>query len=150
MGASGWDYHAEYDEDPAAVLAALHRRVLDTGDYYWPDDEIERPGTMAELREMWGDEEYEALAEEGTHSILDIHQVKPAGSPDEFGTIMPLSDDEVVAAFGPPTPTRAQFDAAYRNGTDLIVDFPRWSGRLTALYDGGQPVEIVVWGYSGD
>jgi hypothetical protein len=150
VGASGWDYYAEYDEDLDHVLEVLQRRVVDTQDYYWGEDDVDRPTTLAEFRTMAGDEELESLAEEGTHSILDIHQVKPAGSVDEFGTLIALSAAEVVAAFGTDTPTRAQFDALYQGGMSTIVDFPRWSGRVTTLFEDGQPAGLMVWGYSGD
>jgi len=136
-----------------AVLDELHRRVLAERDYYWADEEVPRPGSLAELHRMCEDEENAGIAEEGTHSILDIYQVKPAGSPDEFGTIRPLSVEELRAAFGTSTPTRVQFDAVYQGGMGPegpLTGFPRWSGRYTTLYDGDTPVQIVVWGYSGD
>jgi len=79
VGASGWDYYVAYNADPLVVLDELHRRVLAEQDYYWGDEEVPRPGTLAELHRLYEDEENEGLVEEGTHSILDIFQVKPAG-----------------------------------------------------------------------
>lgn len=148
MGASGWDYYIDYDPDPRAVLARLHERVLAEGDYYWADDDVPRPATLAALHELYGDNEL--LAESGTHSILDIHQALPGSGPDDFGTIRPLSPDRVRALFGTGTPTREQFDAVYNNGMGDLDEFPRWSGRFTTLYKDGAPAQVVVWGYSGD
>jgi len=150
MGASGWHYYAAYDDDLSVVLAELHRSVLESRDYYWGGDDEDRPSTFAELTEMFEDEDFEDVASEGTHSILDIDQMLPAGSPDDFGAVVALSPDEVVTAFGSSTPTRAQFDEVYRNGQDLIADFPRWSGRFTTLYEEARPTALVFWGYSGD
>jgi len=42
----------------------------------------------------------------GTQSILDIVDVIPAGSADELARIMPLTGDEVAAAFGTRRPTK--------------------------------------------
>ncbi|GGS34692.1 hypothetical protein [Actinokineospora fastidiosa] len=148
MGASGWDYYTDYDPDPRAVLARLHERVLAEGDYYWADDDVPRPATRAELHSLY--EAHEHLAEEGTHSILDIDRIAPAGTRDDFGTIVALSPERLRAALGTERPTRAQFDAVYRGGADLLDDFPRWSGRCAVLYDDDAPAQIVLWGYSGD
>ncbi len=127
MGASGWDYYTGYDEDLDEVLNIVQTRVLAAEQYYWGDEEIERPSTVAELRKLLNDDDYEDLAAEGTHSILDIYQVQPAGSPDQFGTVIVLSDAEVVDAFGTSKPTRAEFYAVYRGGENLITDsFSPW------------------------
>ena len=151
MGASGWEYYVPYNADPLAVLAELHRRVLAERAYYWGNEELPRPGTLAELHRLYEDEGNDGLAADGTHSILDIYQVKPAGAPDEFGTIRPLSMQEAQAAFGTSTPARNQFEAVYQGGMGPLADVPRWSGRYTTLYDGDtRPVQIVVWGCSGD
>ena len=35
--------------------------------------------------------------------------------------------------------------------TTISDEFPRWSGRITTLYDeSGAPVESAVWGLYGD
>ncbi|GAA4439903.1 hypothetical protein ACFQV2_16470 [Actinokineospora soli] len=149
MGASAWHYRVRYDSNPKAVLHRLHEEVLATGDYYWRAD-VPKPTSLAGLHALYGDAATEHLAEEGTHSILDIHQVGRAGAPDDFGTILPLPEKRVRAVFGTATPTAEQFDAAYQNGMDTLDDFPRWSGRYTTLYENGAPSEVVVWGVSGD
>ncbi len=150
MGASGWHYYAQYDEDPSRALSALHASVLESGDYYWGGDDDERPSTFDELSAMFEDEDFEDVASEGTHSILDIDRVLPAGSPDDVFAVVALSSDEVQRAFGTTTPTREQFDAVFRNGEDFIADFPRWSGRFTPLYEDGRPTSLAFWGFSGD
>jgi hypothetical protein len=150
MGASGWKYHVPYTTDPQQMLADLHSTVLAEQRYYWTREDVPRPATLAQLHELYEDEANDDLASNGTHSVLDVWQMLPAGSPDEFGAIMPLTFDQVQTAFGTATPTRAQFDAVYDGGMGVITDFPRWSGRFTTLYDDGKPAEIVVWGASGD
>lgn len=150
MGASGWIYYVEHHADPRVLLATLHQRVLDEGDYYWCDADVPRPATLSALHDLYRDEYTQHLSEEGTHSILDVYNVGSAGSPDDYGTILPLSPARVRAVFGTDTPTREQFDAVYAGGADLLDEFPRWSGRFTALHENGVPTQIVIWGFSGD
>src|SRR5215471_19497510 len=136
MGASGWHYYVPYVEDPREMLVRLHLEELADQKFYWPRSDIRRPTTLREFsRVMWSESgENEQLQLSGTHSILDIMDILPAGSQDEFASITPLTSAEVTAAFGTAKPSRAQFDAAYRGGRNTIVDFPRWSGRYTTLY----------------
>lgn len=152
MGASGWHYYLPYVEDPREMLVRLHLQELSDQEFHWPRPDIPRPTALRDFyRVMWVEPgENEQLQLSGTHSILDIMDLLPAGSRDEFASIMPLTSAEVIAAFGTDKPSRAQFDAAYREGKNTIVDFPRWSGRYTTLYENYEPAMLVVWGYSGD
>ncbi|MFI6101176.1 hypothetical protein ACIA8G_37005 [Lentzea sp. NPDC051213] len=147
MGASGWIYYAEYSRNFDDVLNSLHDRVLASGDFLWTDDDLPRPRSLQELRDLYEDEDYEHLAEEGTHSVLDIERLAVA-VPDQPGVVVVMHPAKVHEVFGTYEPTREQFDAAYK-GTALH-DFPTWSGRITTLYADGRPAEIVVWGHSGD
>ncbi|RJQ79025.1 hypothetical protein D5S17_11485 [Pseudonocardiaceae bacterium YIM PH 21723] len=149
MGASGWDYYVDYTPDPREALLIAQLRELAGGTFYWPGPGLPRPTNLAELRAYYQDESNEWLME-GTHSILDIFMVMPAGSPDDFGTILPLPADRVRAVFGTDTPTREQFEAAHQGGAHDLDEFPRWSGRFTTLYENGVPAEIAIWGISGD
>ncbi|MFS8099007.1 hypothetical protein LFM09_17925 [Lentzea alba] len=142
MGASGWLYYTEFDPNPMAVLTTLHCHVLASREYLWGDD-APWPSTLQELHELYM--EHERLAEQGTHSILDIWQV---GTRDDIGTILPLPANTVRTVFGGGEPTKEQFEAAYE--TDALHDFPRGSGRFTTLFEDGKPAEIAVWGVSGD
>jgi len=152
MGASGWQYYVPYVEDPREMLVRLHIEELDGQKFYWPRSDIPRPTALRDFyRMMWSDSTAdEQLHLSGTHSILDIMFLLPAGSQDEFASIMPLTSSEVIAAFGTEQPSRAQFDATYSGGNNTIVDFPRWSGRYTTLYENDRPATLVLWGYSGD
>jgi hypothetical protein len=147
VGASGWICYADFDPHLDDVLASLHERVLASGDFLWTDDEVPRPTTVRQLRDLWEDEDYEHLAEEGTHSVLDIERLAVA-VPDEPGVVVVMHPAKVLEVFGTYEPTREQFDAAYKGRG--LHDFPVWSGRLTTIYAGGRPAEIVVWGHSGD
>jgi hypothetical protein len=151
MGASTWEYYVPYATNPLQVLSDVHNAVLADQHYYWPRDDVPRPTSLAQLHELYEDEVNDDLASNGTHSILDVWRVLPAGSPDEYFAVMPLTADQVQTAFGTTTPTRAQFSAAYDDRTGVITDVPRWSGRFTTLYDDdGNLTELVVWGVSGD
>ena len=50
------------------------------------------------------------------------------------------------------TPDRAAFERAYDSTEPdgLLLSGRRWSGYCTALHDNGAPVEMVIWGFSGD
>jgi hypothetical protein len=71
VGASGWDYHVAYTDDPQQMLASLHSTVLAEQSYYWANEDVPRPTTLAQLHELYEDDDNEDLASEGTHSILD-------------------------------------------------------------------------------
>jgi hypothetical protein len=147
MGASGWKYIAEYEEDLTAALRRLHLTVFEARDYYWPargDDEPVWPTTFNELAEN--------LTEEGTHSILDIRWVTESDGDDRFAHSRALTDAELQRHFGTTRPTLEQFESAYSdygNG-GLAAAAPRWSGLSATLYHDGVPDKIAFWGFSGD
>jgi hypothetical protein len=156
MGASGWQYTTPYDADLQAALDRLRAETFHRGEYFWlwegewvdPGEERPRPATMAELLAD------EAVATEGTHSIIDcpriVHGV-PATDLDwsssaYFGAVVPVTRDELVAAVGTDRPTAQHLDTM-----DERVACARWVGRCTVLYsDSGTAEQLAFWGYSGD
>lgn len=145
MGASGWNYRVRYQPDLGAAFLQLQDQVLESGDFVWSEEYYgPRPTTRSQLSAIKDRDEFWA---EGTHSILDMDRIVPAGASDEEGAIRPLSDAEVQEHFGSDRPTEAEFDRVY---WPLVEDIPRWSGRCAILYEDGQARRIVFWGESGD
>lgn len=168
MGASGWDYVVRFDEDaveglfdltpaepdPLRAMTELQVKIVAAGDILWEDEEVPQPAGLGELQELWRTEESEWLMESGTHTIVDMVQVLPADSPDEFGALVGVTPEQAAAFFGSARPTPEQFTAGVRSVEELgrprIHDFPRWSGRWVTVYEGGSPVGYGFWGASGD
>ena len=148
MGASGWNYVVSGATDPAQSLSTLHSRVLADGSYYWLDDSVARPDSLGALHALYSDPDTEYLAEEGTHSILDIFRIGGESDPDDFGTIKPASIAERQQWFGTDKPTETDVARVMRAGQ--AMDFPRWSGRFTVYFDNDAPAGLAIWGYSGD
>jgi hypothetical protein len=140
VGASGWHYVTEYDGDLQAALDRLRRRVLDSGDYYWPS-ELGRPTALEELTE--------GIPHDGTHSVLDVTEVLEPDNGDEWGTLRLLSTEERIDLFGTAEPTRADFDRSVGRLSDI---HPRlmWGGYAVVLSDGGAAGHLGIWGVSGD
>jgi hypothetical protein len=158
MGASGWDYRVPYQPDAEAAFTHLQDQVLESGEFLWREEYYgPRPTTRWQLAAIKDREEF---WEEGTHSILDMDRIVAADDEDHDGTLRPLTPDKVRQYFGTDRPTEADFDRVYlyTPGTDmrewarrrLHADLRRWSGRFTILYDGGQPQQIIFFGFSGD
>jgi hypothetical protein len=143
-----------------ATFVTVQEQVLMSGDYIWPWEDIDpeyadeyevvpRPSSLAELTAAKGNEEFWG---EGTHAILDMHQVI-AVSGDEFGAICPLSPAELTQTFGTVRPSAADFDRVHQPGplgslADLCSE--RWTGRSLVIYKDGTPAEVYFWGISGD
>ncbi|MEV6907012.1 hypothetical protein [Amycolatopsis sp. NPDC051071] len=144
MGASYWSDRGRFDGDPERALTALKARVFAENDYLWQDDETEPPDTLEELQET------ETFLEGGTHSVLDVHHFVGATGEDDFGTIRPLTDAELSAAFGTEEPSVAAFDELAKENRLPYESLPRWSARCALLYDGDIAVELAIWGISGD
>lgn len=143
MGASEWYYFVPYEPDVQHAFAQLQRKVLTEGDY-WQGG----VGVFASWADLVAAKQTEDFWEAGTHSILDINQVDAPNQPDDIAAIRPLRPEEARTLLGSETPTRPDFDR--HRDSDSYITFARWSGRCTVLYNGGQPHEIVFWGYSGD
>jgi hypothetical protein len=95
-----------------------------------------RPETIEELLEM--------VAEDGTHSVLDIEQT---GSRLGFGVAAPLSPRQVARYFGTEQPTHEQVE---RNWGDVSERLDRWQAYYVTVYRDGQPHEYAFIGCSGD
>lgn len=173
MGASGWWYEVDYDEDLSAALSALQRRVFESGEYlhpwntpwYEPDPAFDEAVVREAAQSGGGDiddlrasvarlkkgepplaiEHVYALAgEDGTHSILDM--VLGVGA--QFMGVNRLEPDEYVELFGTETPTLALLRARRDDLEDLR---DRWMGTaITAYREDGSPDKIVFTGFSGD
>ncbi len=83
-------------------------------------------------------------AEDGTHSVLDFHQV---GDAPDYGVAAALSDDELTTLFGTPRPTRGQVT---EKRDALIQHRGRGMASYVVVYDGDEPTEIAFAGISGD
>lgn len=152
MGASGWEYVVSYQQDLSAALDGLRRKVFAAGDFVKPGSVFDLPDPVS-ADDLTEQEQYwEFMGEVGTHSILDVVSVIPAGSAgQEYGTIRLLSDTEYADLFGTAQASLASYERLA--GTERLHDYVtggRWTGRAAVLWENGAPGEIVFWGYSGD
>jgi hypothetical protein len=104
------------------------------------DEEGSAPGAEPETI----DELLEMVAEDGTHSILDIAHVGPDL---DFGVAAPLPPSRVVGVFGSAQPTHEQVEA---NWDEIAEGLERWQAYYLTVYRDGQPAEYVFIGCSGD
>jgi hypothetical protein len=155
MGASGWEYVVPYQPDLGAALGALRRQVFAAGDYVKPNSygDVFNLPEPSRADDYWEQEQYaEFMGTSGTHSIIDIEAVIPAGfDGDDFGTIRLLSATECADLFGTAHPARADYEplAGSERLHEYVTAGP-WTGRAALLWADGRPAEIVFWGYSGD
>jgi hypothetical protein len=156
MGASGWNYVTEYEGDVRASLKALQARVFQ--EEYGDDEDY------ASLEDLYADE---YMAEEGTHTVLDITRVVATdASPEQYvpadhRTLRPLARDRVVYHFGTDRPTVEQYQelvtAAYGARTHEELERTlfaecrvRWTGYYVVLYSEDRATHLAVFGFSGD
>lgn len=166
MGASGWQYFVPYQSDITQALYELKEQVFQSGKYYkqepfWqntdeseyndePDEElrqelIEWLRTMKAMKEPTTIEElFLWNGEDGTHSILDIKSV--SAEPD-FGTISPLSQEELMLFFGTYEPTKAMVE---QKAVEIMQLRKSWQGTYVIAYKDGLPNDIFITGFSGD
>jgi hypothetical protein len=173
MGASGWNYFVPYQSDISKALQELRAAVFQRGEYYqrdpsWKDmtfedflppgmDEEETAEFLEEFQRLQALPEPTSIetliewnGEEGTHSIIDIHEIAPTPS---FGAAAPLSSDELKTFFGTDKSTREmienkEYDLAVFLQNDLGRS--RWEGTYIVVYKENDPTEIYFTGYSGD
>ena len=143
MGASGWDYVADYKGDLGSTLNGLHAELFNGG-VTWFRGELERWGLPqpATLDDLWSEPYYEFMGTNGTHSILDIVSMED---------IKPLTPREVVKAFGTELPTRDDWERVAGKHAVGVADYlgDRWTGRCVTLYQDGAPTAVAFWGFSG-
>jgi hypothetical protein len=102
-----------------------------------PDDEPgDRPGSIDEL--------LEAVAEDGTHSILDIQST---GRRRGFGVAIPYPARAIEQVFGTDQPTHEQVEESW---ADVAERLERWEAHYLVVYKKGKPAEYAFIGCSGD
>ena len=166
MGASGWRYFVPYQSDIKKALNDLREQVFQSGKYYkrepfWqhtyeseyddaPDEDV-RQDLLEWLRTMKAMKEPTTIeelflwnGEDGTHSILDINDV--SDMPD-FGTISPLSQEELMLYFGTHEPTKAMVE---QKAIEIMQLRKSWQGTYVIVYKDRLPYEIFITGFSGD
>lgn len=149
MGASGWRYVVPYQDDLAAALDALRRQVFADGDFISPaEDGYPEPASVEDLFDECG----YFMMTNGTHSVLDVIMVVPAGDTDDLpGTVRPFTPDETRQVFGTAEPGRGDYSPL---ADELLISkiglAERGTGRAVTLWEDEVPAEIVFWGYSGD
>ncbi|MEY9861720.1 hypothetical protein ABH935_007363 [Catenulispora sp. GAS73] len=154
MGGTGWSHIGEYAGSIAATLEAVQRDVYAGGKFEdWFDHEAGQPKPTFE--EFWADPELRS-PEGGTHSILDVSEVRDASAYEvdiwarpsrHYEGVYPLTDPELATTFGTREPTRDDFDRA--GGFDAMPDCERGSARSVILYRDGSPSEVAFKGASG-
>ena len=84
------------------------------------------------------------VAEDGTHSVLDIEQT---GTGREFGVATPMPALEIRRYFGTEQPTHEQVE---QNWGDASERLDRWEAYYVTVYRDGKPHEYAFIGCSGD
>src|SRR5664279_3921906 len=166
MGASGWSYFVPYEADIHTALEKLRQEVFQRGDYLlmedWElwgeaDDRIEagddpavvnadRLAKRAALPKPASiDELFEWNEDAGTHSIIDIE--RGVSTDPDFGTVSPLTDHQLIAAFGTTKPIHAQIEQWDDSGDPLGSLRGRGKGLYIAVYEDGSPSELYFAGF---
>jgi hypothetical protein len=147
MGAHPYFYFVEHQGDVDAALQELRQREFDAGRYnpvepfldfpLGPDSPA--PGAKHESIE----EAMEAADADGTRSILDIEAI---GEEPNFGTAVPLREDELEQYFGTTQPTHDMV----ADNMDFLEDIERGHCIYITVYKEGKPSELFFAGYSFD
>lgn len=175
MGASGWHYTVDYQEDVSAALQQLRQQVYDCGEYYresvesgsdldLTEEEVragldprnDDSGMNDAIVEDWRERKrrpvpvdpdtlFAAQPHSGTHSIIDM--VNGVSDRPGFGRVCPLTVEELIAAFGGTTPPSHRVREWMKAGGGLRT---RWFGTYVISYRDGRPDHIHFCGYSGD
>ncbi len=148
MGASGWSYWTGYTEDIEEFFEELRHEVFAAGDYAEPWDAPDdyHPASIEKLVENCG--------ESGTHSILDIEEIRSKPVPhdaewdDEFLKLFPLSPHQLREQFDTIRPTREEIEDKEAELSNMEIG--NWSGRWIVAYENKEPVEVYIFGHSGD
>ncbi len=84
--------------------------------------------------------------ESGTHSILEMTLISKEP---EFGTVSPLSAEELREQSGTLQPTHKQIEI-WLNNDDMFQLRRRWIGLYIIVFEDENPTEICFAGFSGD
>src|SRR5690242_12461586 len=103
MGASDWDHYTPYTQDVEAAFRAVRAQAFADGDYYWAGGP--RPSSLDDLFEI------EDVQESGTHSVLDLDRLVPAGQKPGGGQVSPLTEAELLSYIGTDRPNRSHVKA---------------------------------------
>jgi hypothetical protein len=146
MGASPWFYFVPYTPDPTTALNALREREFQAGRYNPAEDFPQFPVVLSHkpgCQHDSIDEAQEDADADGTRSILDISHI---GNAPDYGVVVPMSDDDLMAAFGTTHPTHEQIE----ENDKFLEDIERGQGILITVYKDGVPSELYFAGYSYD
>ena len=139
MGASRWVYKVAYRPDVPQALHDLRWEVFRAGDYHRDGDGA--PATSP-------DEALDRQAEEGTHSIIDM--MNGLSPTPEFGTVSPLTEQQLLAVFDTLTPASDRVEAWLGHGGDNGLR-DRWEGLGVVGHTAdGVPEFLFFAGVSGD
>ncbi len=147
MGGEPWYYFVPYQVDVNGALQALRRREFEAGRYNPVTPFLEfpvnaaAPGPGAQHASI--EEAIEDADADGTRSILDMARI--SDEPD-YGSVTPLSDDDLVDLFGTSKPTREMIES----NDELFEALERGQGVYIVAYQEDEPSEIFFAGYSFD
>src|SRR5262249_51635549 len=146
MGGHPWWYLVPYEQDVLKSLEALRQREFAAGRYNPAED---FPKFPVDLNHAPGckhasiDDAREDADADGTRSILDVSDVRPA--PD-YDAVAPLEDEALMEFFGTTKPTVEDVEDC----DDVFDEIERGQGIYVIVYDKDEPSQIFFAGYSYD
>jgi hypothetical protein len=147
MGGEPWFYFVPYEADINSALQTLRRREFQAGRYNpvtpMPEFPVDTGAPAPGAQHASIEAAIEDADADGTRSILDMERV--SDEPD-YGSVTPLSDDDLVDLFGTAKPTREMIES----NDDLFEAIERGQGVYIVAYRDDQPSEIFFAGYSFD
>jgi hypothetical protein len=147
MGGHPWFYFVPYQSDINSALQALRRREFQAGRYNpvmrMPEFPVEASAAEPGAGHASIEAAMEAADADGTRSILDMERV--SDDPD-YGSVAPLSDEDLIDLFGTSKPTREMIES----NDDLFEAIERGQGVYIVAYRDEKPSEIFFAGYSFD
>lgn len=145
MAAQPYWYLVPWEEEPQDALDLLRQREFEAGRYNPVMTRLDfvEPAFSKQYRKAQHDSIEDAImdaGEEGTRSILDIHQI---GERADFGVAAPMPRAALLELYGTERPT---MDAVRAN-----KDFLRWAAPAQCIYltvhdAKGQPTHYVFAG----
>jgi hypothetical protein len=147
MGAEPYWYIVKYNPDIKSALHELREREFRAGRYNpvipFPQFPVDANSPAPGARHASINAALMSSGENGSRSILDLFAVYDQPN---FGGVAPLSDENLLKAFGTTKPTR---EAIEQN--QAFFDYAdRGKGIYVVLYSDDTPDEILFAGYSFD
>ena len=147
MGGEPWFYFVPYQADINSALQALRLREFQAGRYNpvmpFPDFPIDAQTPGPGARHASIEAAIEDADADGTRSILDMARVSDEV---DYGSVTPVSDDDLVNLFGTSKPTREMIES----NDELFEALERGQGVYIVAYRDDKPSEIFFAGYSFD